>query len=63
MPDPSSEPKYKNLEVHRATYKEVKGHGIDVNILIPKSLISNPLSSTAQKKIPLIIRFHGGGLV
>lgn len=39
----------------KTTYKTINGHGIDVNLLIPKD--------AKPGKHPLIVKFHGGGLV
>lgn len=56
-------PKYESFEIHHTTYTQVRGHGIDVNIFVPKSVVSNPSRGINLRSTPLIIRFHGGGLM
>lgn len=54
------------------TYRVIDSHPIAVHILIPKSLPAVSTSSTSsispprqqqQHRLPLLVRFHGGGLV
>jgi acetyl esterase/lipase len=48
--------KFNNFNIIQAIYKTVDGHDIRADILSPVSL-------DTTKKIPVIARFHGGGLV
>jgi len=50
------DPKYKDFEIVSANYKEVKGHAIRADVLIPKSLSNK----TAASPRPILVRFHGG---
>jgi cephalosporin-C deacetylase-like acetyl esterase len=52
---PTSHPKLAGLDLIQATYKEVNDHKIRTDILIPQKPYTG--------KRPVIIRFHGGGLV
>ncbi|KAL4899926.1 hypothetical protein BDW74DRAFT_162707, partial [Aspergillus multicolor] len=48
-------PKFKGFDLIQATYKHVGEHGIRVDVLIPET-------PTTGKR-PVVVRFHGGGLV
>ena len=48
--------KFADFNVIQATYKQVHGHDIRADVLVPKSL-------SARGPRPVIARFHGGGLV
>ncbi|KFH41066.1 isoprenylcysteine alpha-carbonyl methylesterase ICMEL2-like protein [Hapsidospora chrysogenum ATCC 11550] len=48
-----SDPKLDGFDVLQTTYKTVQGHGIRVDILIPKK-------PSKPGKHPVIVRFHGG---
>ncbi|KAJ7583906.1 Alpha/Beta hydrolase protein [Mycena floridula] len=47
--------KFAPFNIFTATYKTVHDHGIQADVLIPKSI--------SPAKCPIIVRFHGGGLV
>ncbi|KAJ7585159.1 Alpha/Beta hydrolase protein [Mycena floridula] len=47
--------KFAPFNIFTATYKTVHDHEIQADVLIPKSI--------SPTKCPVIIRFHGGGLV
>lgn len=49
------DPKLEGFNIIQATYKTVGDHDIRTDILVPKTPSSG--------KRPVIIRFHGGGLV
>lgn len=46
---------FSGFDVTTQTYKEIKGHKITLDVLVPKSL--------APGTYPVIMRFHGGFLV
>lgn len=48
-------PRYDAFEIHDVTYKTVKGHPIGASVLLPKDV--------RPGQHPLLVRFHGGGLV
>ena len=54
--DVPSDPKLDGFDVLQTTYKTVQGHGIRVDILIPKK-------PSKPGKHPVIVRFHGGAWV
>ncbi|KAJ7583361.1 Alpha/Beta hydrolase protein [Mycena floridula] len=47
--------KFASFNIFTATYKTVHDHGIQADVLVPKSI--------PPAKCPIIVRFHGGGLV
>lgn len=47
--------KFDNFDIIQAKYKHVRGHGIRVDFLVPQASFPG--------KRPVIVRFHGGGLV
>lgn len=50
-----TEPKLEGFELLQAPYKTIKGHEIRVDVLVPRTAFTG--------KRPIIVRFHGGGLV
>lgn len=55
LDDTTPETRFDSFTIHRTSYKEVNNQPIDVGILVPKSL--------KPGKHPLLVKFHGGGLV
>ena len=55
-PGPTFSDKFANFNVLQATYKQVDGHHIRADLIIPTTLLANGPR-------PVIARFHGGGLV
>lgn len=53
---PAYETRFEAFNHHKTAYKTINGHSIDVNVLIPKSLIR-------KSKLPILVKWHGGGLV
>ena len=53
----SKKEKFIPFEIHSTSYKVVNKHPIGVDVLVPKDL------KPENKKVPLIVRFHGGFLV
>jgi acetyl esterase/lipase len=53
--DTTPETRFNTFHVHRTPYKTINSHTIEVGILVPKDL--------KPGKHPLIVKFHGGGLV
>ncbi|KAH7019615.1 Alpha/Beta hydrolase protein [Ilyonectria destructans] len=51
----ASQDKFSRFNIQTIAYKEVQGHKINLDILIPKNLTSGTY--------PLIVRFHGGFLI
>lgn len=49
-------PTFSSVSILQTEYKKVQDHGIRADFLIPKSI-------TATGKRPVIVQFHGGGLV
>ncbi|KAL4866227.1 hypothetical protein BDV12DRAFT_138336 [Aspergillus spectabilis] len=49
------DPRFEGFDILQTTYKHVGDHGIRADVLVPKTPYSG--------KRPVIIRFHGGGLV
>jgi cephalosporin-C deacetylase-like acetyl esterase len=47
--------RFDSLHVYRTSYKKIVEHEIEVGILVPKDL--------KPEKHPLMVKFHGGGLV
>lgn len=47
--------KLDNFDIVQTEYKHVRNHGIHVDSLVPQTLFPG--------KRPVIVRFHGGGLV
>ena len=48
--------RFDGFNIHRTSYKKIGSHEIAVNVLIPKN-------AKPGKKHPLVVKFHGGGLV
>lgn len=53
--------RYSEFDIHNTTFKTVSGHPIGLSVLIPKSLTA--AQSTKSDPRPIILRYHGGGLV
>lgn len=53
--DTTPETRFESLDVHRTSYKKVGDQDIDVGVLIPKDI--------KPGKHPILVKFHGGGLV
>lgn len=47
--------RFDSLHVYRTPYKHIGPHAIELGILVPKDL--------KPGKHPLVVKFHGGGLV
>lgn len=47
--------RFDSFHVYRTSYKKIGSHEIEVGILVPKDLKSG--------KHPIMVKFHGGGLV
>ncbi|KAF2135001.1 alpha/beta-hydrolase [Dothidotthia symphoricarpi CBS 119687] len=56
LDDTTPETRFSSFTTHRTTYKNLNTHAIAVGILIPKNL-------PPRKKHPIIVKFHGGGLI
>lgn len=54
--DPS---RFTNFNILTKVYKSVQGHSIDVDILYSNHLLQTP----ALEPRPILLRFHGGGLI
>lgn len=52
---PSTDAYFKAFRIFDVTYKVVDSHPIQTSVLVPKSACKGPR--------PIIVRFHGGGLV
>lgn len=50
-----SDPKLNGFDIIQTKYKHIGDHGLRTDILIPQTNYAGPR--------PLIVRFHGGGLV
>lgn len=50
--------RYEGFNLLKTPYKEIDDHEINVDILYPKLLTKSPASGS-----PILIRFHGGGLI
>ena len=55
LDDTTAANRFDSFNVFRTPYKKIGNHGIDVGILVPKDL--------KPGKHPLVVKFHGGGLV
>jgi cephalosporin-C deacetylase-like acetyl esterase len=53
--DTTGENRFDLFNIYRTPFKKVGNHVIDVGILIPKDL--------KPGKHPVIVKYHGGGLV
>jgi cephalosporin-C deacetylase-like acetyl esterase len=56
LDDTTPATRFDSFHVYRTSYKKIGDHEIEVGILVPKDL--KPLD-----KHPVIVKFHGGGLV
>lgn len=59
--NPDDFSRYSKFNIHTTTYKTVSEHPIACHVLIPKTLSSAAKNSSEPR--PVILRFHGGGLV
>jgi cephalosporin-C deacetylase-like acetyl esterase len=55
LDDTTPETRFDSFSVYRTSYKKIRDHEIEVGILVPNDL--------KPGKSPLIVKFHGGGLV
>lgn len=55
LDDTTAATRFDSFDVHRTSYKKIGDHNIEVGILIPKDI--------KPGKHPVIVKFHGGGLV
>jgi cephalosporin-C deacetylase-like acetyl esterase len=55
LDDTTPETRFDSFHVHRTSYKQIADHAIEVGILVPKDI--------KPGKHPVIVKFHGGGLV
>lgn len=53
--------RFENFTIINTTYKVVSGHAIGADFLIPKRLLA--AEDGSSKPRPVMLRFHGGGLV
>lgn len=55
LDDTTATTRFDSFNLFRTTYKKVENQDIELGILIPKHLKSG--------KHPVLVKFHGGGLV
>jgi cephalosporin-C deacetylase-like acetyl esterase len=55
LDDTTPATRFDSFHVYRTSYKKIGEHEIEVGILVPKDL--------KPGKHPLMVKFHGGGLV
>jgi len=55
LDDTTPATRFDSFNVYRTSYKQIGNHEIEVGILVPKDL--------KPGRHPLIVKFHGGGLV
>lgn len=55
LDDTTPATRFNSFDIYKTSYKKIKSHEIEVAILVPKCL--------QPGKTPLLVRFHGGGLV
>jgi cephalosporin-C deacetylase-like acetyl esterase len=55
LDDTTPATRFDAFHVYRTSYKKIGDHEIEVGILVPKDL--------KPGKHPLMVKFHGGGLV
>lgn len=58
--DATDTARFENFHIINKIYKTVNGHTIDLDILYPKT---DSQARTAESASPVLLRFHGGGLV
>lgn len=58
--DATDTSRFEDFNIINKIYKTVNGHAIDLDILYPKTLSQVRTSESAS---PVLLRFHGGGLV
>lgn len=52
---PSS--KFDQFNITDVEYKKINGHAIETSILVPKA------ATDGNRPVPILVHFHGGGLV
>ncbi|KIX08837.1 uncharacterized protein Z518_03494 [Rhinocladiella mackenziei CBS 650.93] len=62
MDDLIKHPKYSQFEVHQTSYKRVREHEIVADVFIPRNLVVELSTTRGLTKVPIIVRFHGGGM-
>ncbi|KAH6952258.1 Alpha/Beta hydrolase protein [Fusarium avenaceum] len=60
FPDPDDFSRFADFTILTTTYKTVAGHPIQTDVLVPKHLTS---SMASTKPCPVLLRYHGGGLM
>ena len=55
LDDTTETNRFDSFDVFRTSYKKIGEHEIEVGIIVPKDL--------KPGKSPVIVKFHGGGLV
>ncbi|KAH8755340.1 Alpha/Beta hydrolase protein [Diaporthe sp. PMI_573] len=63
LPDPDDFSRFDDFTILTTTYKTVADHPIKTDILIPKTLTSSSSLTASNKQCPVILRYHGGGLI
>lgn len=58
--DASDTARFEGFHIINKIYKTINGHTIDLDILYPKTL---SVSDTSELASPVLLRFHGSGLV
>ncbi|KAF1963860.1 alpha/beta-hydrolase [Byssothecium circinans] len=56
LADTTGATRFDNFNIYRTSFKSIGDHKIDVGILVPKGIKSS-------RKVPVVVNFHGGGLV
>ncbi|KAK0609283.1 hypothetical protein DIS24_g12356 [Lasiodiplodia hormozganensis] len=60
--NPDDFSRFDNFRIFRATYKTVSSHALTTDVLVPLHLLSTP-PQPPRPSSPLLLRFHGGGLI
>lgn len=63
LPDPDDFSRFDDFTILTTTYKTVAGHPIKTDVLIPKNPASSSSPAVTTKQYPVILRYHGGGLI
>ncbi|KAB2570943.1 putative carboxylesterase 6 [Lasiodiplodia theobromae] len=58
--NPDDFSRFDNFRIFRATYKTVSNHALTTDVLVPIHLLFSP---QLPRPSPLLLRFHGGGLI